>query len=81
MSTRKDAIHLKAKPSHRFKATKACSPWLANLSNKVLPPFFFLLIGVFALVLASYASSDLTRLNLGLLSAFSGAIGFYFLGS
>ncbi len=84
MSSRKYAIHLKTRASDRIKrlkASKSCSPWLANLSNKALPPFFFLLIGIFSLVLASQTSSDMTRINLSLLSAFSGVMGFYFLGS
>jgi len=58
-----------------------CSPWLANLSNKALPPAFFLLIGISSLLIASHTSSDIARLNLGVLSAFSSVMGFYFLGS
>ncbi len=63
------------------KAHNPCSPWLANLSNKALPPAFFLLIGISSLLIASQTSSDIARLNLGVLSAFSGVMGFYFLGS
>jgi len=69
----------KAAVSH--KAASSCSPWLATLSNKALPPAFFLLIGIFSLLIASQTSSDIARLNLGVLSVFSSAMGFYFLGS
>ena len=58
-----------------------CPKWLAMISNKTLPPFLFLLIGILALFVATQTDSPLAEANLKILGAFSGVFGLYILGT
>jgi len=57
-----------------------CPKWLSFLSNRTLPPFFFLLIGVLSLVAANMIVSEAVKANIRAVGVISSAYGFYILG-
>lgn len=57
-----------------------CPKWLSFLSNRTLPPFFFFLIGILALVAANLMVSEAVKANVRAFGVIAGAYGFYILG-
>ncbi len=58
-----------------------CSKWQAYLSNRALPPAFFLVAALFIIFILRGVSSETIRINLAAMGITSTAIGVYLLGA
>lgn len=54
-----------------------CPAWLATLSNKILPPVFFMFLAVLALHFLPGAHTTYLKLNLGMVSVVASSLSIY----
>jgi len=55
-----------------------CPSWLANFSNKIMPPVFFMILAVLSFHFFVVADTTPLRINLGVVSVASSSMGLYF---